>query len=376
MPIDRNVYFFGNSLVNYAQGGPLANVPAWMNQFAAADSNGFGAEGGYGFLRNFADRSEPLTDWGFAGVDSVINGASTRFAQADFDAIVITPANFIQDQAPWENYFDEARSPLEAAIETVGNMRAQQPDARLFVYEGWADMGPYAPNGAPTAPALAAYHRYNQGDYHAWYETLVDVTNAETGAEVALIPVASILSDLLEGPFLAQIPFDDLYVDSAPHGTETIYFLASMITYAAIYGELPPPDFMISRQVHPIVHNHFADISADISDALAEAGFETRIPQPGDDNGFVRFQNARVANTPEAADTGESITLSAQAQGEEFIFAKARTIDSDAAPAQDSFDLLPYEYHDGQEAPPTAPASQVPQADPLLMLQDAFDDLF
>lgn len=289
MPIDRNIYFFGNSLVNYAEGGSQTNVPLWMDRFAGADGNGLAVEGGYGFLRDFADAETPNTDWGFNGVENVLNDGRTDFAEGSFDAIVITPANFIQEAQPFENYFDEPRSPLEATIEIVTNMGAVQPGARLFVYEGWADMGPYSGDGNPSPPALAAYHDYNQGEYHAWYEALVDITNAETGAEVTLIPVASILSQILTESPLSEIPTEDLYVDSAPHGTETTYFLAAMITYGAIYGEMPPPDFFVPEVVNPLVGAYFVDVNEDIAAALNAAGIPVRIPAPGDDTGFEGF---------------------------------------------------------------------------------------
>ena len=68
MPVEINQYIYGNSLVNFAGGSEQSNVPYWMNQFAEAGGNTYAANGGYGFLRQFADREEPSNEWGFEGV--------------------------------------------------------------------------------------------------------------------------------------------------------------------------------------------------------------------------------------------------------------------------------------------------------------------
>ena len=68
MPSHVGLYIYGNSLVNFAEGGAETNVPVWMEEFAQADGNSLAVSGGYGFLRQFADRDTPGSEWSFAGV--------------------------------------------------------------------------------------------------------------------------------------------------------------------------------------------------------------------------------------------------------------------------------------------------------------------
>lgn len=77
-------------------GGSLTNVPHWMDQLAEWDGNTYAAGGGYGFLREFADREEPRNDWGFDGVDQVYDSNLVSFSDVSIDAVTITPGNFIR----------------------------------------------------------------------------------------------------------------------------------------------------------------------------------------------------------------------------------------------------------------------------------------
>ena len=135
-----------------------------------------------------------------------------------------TPGNFIQGLAPDEPYPGDTRSPLDASIDVVRETIADQPNAQFFVYEGWGDLGSLY--GFPvTDSQLQQFHEYNTGEYHDWYVDYTAGLNAAVPeAGVQLIPVASVMAELfLDGP-LQGLSLDDLYVDSAPHGTETVYF--------------------------------------------------------------------------------------------------------------------------------------------------------
>ncbi|WP_136441585.1 PA14 domain-containing protein [Pacificoceanicola onchidii] len=278
MPVSVSQYLFGNSLVNYAEGGDLTNVPHWMDLFADTAGHTYEVAGGYGFLREFADAVEPPSLWGFAGVDASIEEGES-FSSVELNSVLITPANFIQDNSPDTNYAFDTRSPLDAVIDTVQTALASQPGAQILIYEGWADMAPFDSSGSPDAAALAAYHDYNMGAYHDWYVTLVEQVNAALPeADVQLLPIASILSDLLTTT-LSDIPADELYVDDAPHGTETVYFLSAMITYQANYGEPAPLPASLPDEIHPSVFEHFDEINDVIEAGLAETG----VDQAGDE---------------------------------------------------------------------------------------------
>ncbi|WP_050530771.1 Ig-like domain-containing protein [Pseudaestuariivita atlantica] len=268
MPTSVSQYIFGNSLVNFAGGSGETNILVWLDQLAEEAGNTYAATGGYGFLRNFADRPEPLDSWGFPGVTDSWDGDTETFAQAGFNSVLITPANFIQYQGPDADYAFDTRSPLDAVNEIVADVRADYPSADVLIYEGWADMGPFAATVPPSANAEAAYYAYTSGDYHDWFVDLIDAANAANpDANLLLVPVAPVLADLFTGT-LADIPVDDLFVDNAPHGTETTYFLASLITYSAIYGEPAPDTFTVPANIHLLVASNYAALTTEIHAAV------------------------------------------------------------------------------------------------------------
>ncbi|WP_375267460.1 hypothetical protein [Planktotalea sp.] len=117
MPVEVNQFIYGNRLVNFAGGSAQSNVPYWMNQFSNAAGNAYAANGGYGFLRQFADREEPSNEWGFQGVwDTDI----AQFNEVSFDSVLLTPGNFIQGLAPDAVYPGDVRSPLDASFDVFG----------------------------------------------------------------------------------------------------------------------------------------------------------------------------------------------------------------------------------------------------------------
>ena len=70
-------------------------------------------------------------------------------------------------------------------------------------------------------------------------------------ADISLLPVGRVMARLLsEAPLLAIAP-DALFSDLSPHGTETIYLLAAMITYADLYGARPPSGLSLPDTINP-----------------------------------------------------------------------------------------------------------------------------
>ena len=78
-------YYYGNSLVNFAGGNAFSNVPYWMNQFITHASGEYAVNGGYGFLQQFADRTEPANEWGFSGTDGLWDTDVAEFDEVTFD---------------------------------------------------------------------------------------------------------------------------------------------------------------------------------------------------------------------------------------------------------------------------------------------------
>ncbi|MEC3860948.1 hypothetical protein VK792_06600 [Mesobacterium sp. TK19101] len=343
MPTEVSLYIYGNSLVNYAEGSDWTNVPVWLDMLAMSSGNDFAASGGYGFLRQFADRAEPGSEWGFNAVEAAWDADTESFSASSVDTVLITPNNFIQDVSPNTDYYGDTRSPVEATLDVVADTQAALPGARIFVYEGWADMAAFADTVPETNAALQAYHDYNTGAYHDWYvDYVAQINAADPDANVELIPVASVLSELLTTT-LSDIPPEELYVDSAPHGTETIYFLASLVTYTSIYGEAPPTDFDIPGLVHPSVAEHYAEVLRTIEDAVngdapdladdAPVIDDVEDPAPQDEELIVRedapppdpVTQPEPATDPEP-DPGPQPTVGALAQADSYQVGTGQTV--------------------------------------------------
>jgi hypothetical protein len=259
---DRKIYFFGNSLVHHQSSSDETAVPHWLNRIARAADNRLSVDGSWGFMRNFVNDLPPNPNWSFREVRSALNGRS--FGSAQLDAVVITPANFVQYQSPDRPYDGEnpdGASPLDLAGRLIEWVAGQSPGSQILIYEGWADMGSQVRNFPPNARGLRSYHEANLGDYHDWFVSYVGRLQARfPGRDIAMIPVSSVLSRLYIETDLAPLEALDLYEDDAPHGTATKYFLAALVAYSVIYSEAPPAAMDLPDSIHPKVRANYAQI--------------------------------------------------------------------------------------------------------------------
>ncbi len=261
---DVRSYFFGNSLVNHQSDTPQTSVLYWLTELTNASKHTFAASGQYGFLRNFAEDLPPLASWGLGQTMPAWEPERGSFSDSDIQAVVLTPANFIQYQSanrPYDGDNPTNTSPLQASLTNIDWVAAQLSGETFYIYEGWADMSSYARSQLPKPRQLARYHVFNQGAYHKWYtDYLSALKSARPDLDIRLIPVAKELSELFTKTPLKDIPVEALYVDNAPHGTATLYFLASLVVYQNLYGEKPPLDFVVPETVHPLVQANYPQI--------------------------------------------------------------------------------------------------------------------
>ena len=257
---DVSAYFFGNSLVEHPSDTHETSAVYWLNYIARGAGKGLRADGTWVFLQDIKGKLPPQPEWRVPGVTSGWGGGVDGY-----DAVVLTPTNFIQYLRPDEVFNDDGLTALGAAglaFDTAG------PQARLFIYEGWADMGVVIGNYPPSARQLRRYHRENRGSYHEWYVALTQgVKAAYPQHQVQLIPVASTMAQVYELPGLKELTGTDLYLDDAPHGTPTTYFLAALVTYAMLYEEAPPAALVLPSSIHPLVRANYGEIAALVAQA-------------------------------------------------------------------------------------------------------------
>jgi len=258
------VYFFGNSLIHHLTDSDATTVPYWLAAFARQDGTDFRADGRWGFPRNFAAELPPKAEWSIHLLRRV-TALGRPINAASYDSVVLVPENFVQDRPADRNYAGdnpERQSPLTATLAVLDWVRQSNPDARFLIYEGWADMHPFSRSFPPGAVALREYAEYAREPYHDWFlDFTAMLQEARPDQAIGLIPVGRVLADLLAEPELAGLPATALYSDLSPHGTATIYLLAAMITYAALFDRPPPAGFAPGDGVAPEVVQHWARIA-------------------------------------------------------------------------------------------------------------------
>ena len=122
----------------------------------------------------------------------------------------------------------------------------------------------------PSPEELAAYHAYTQGEFHQWWLDYHDAVMAQRPElSVRMVPVGPVLATLLTTT-LAELPPEAAYEDNAPHGQPTLYFLAGIVTYMAIYAEPPPDAYEPPGDLHPLVLEHYDEIVDVAWDALLD----------------------------------------------------------------------------------------------------------
>jgi hypothetical protein len=268
------LYIFGNSLIHHLTPSDETTVPHWLHLLAEVDGRQFAVDGQWGFLRDFAKNLPPTDQWSFKQAKSAWNRDTMPFAKAGFNTIMVNPANFIQYQAadrPDDGDNPEKQSPLGATLTLFDWLGGQQKGQTYYIYEGWADMEKFSRSFPPNEKTMKAYHAYNMGAYHEWYVDYRNrVSKERPQLDVRLVPVASTLSRLFTETPLRDLKPADLYSDNAPHGTANTYFLAAVITYSALYGEKAPKNFVPPDSLHPLIKQHYSEISDLACQAVAQ----------------------------------------------------------------------------------------------------------
>ena len=299
-------FILGNSLINHTP--PLVPVPSnetsvphWMYLLAEQAELDFKADGQFGFLPQLA-QLPPIPQWGFDLPINTWNGDTQTFAEADFNTILITPANFIQYQAPTEPYFgmEPDETPVQFTLDIIDWSRQQEAGMEIFIYENWPDMAGFMNNDGlgnsdfpPSASEFADYNDYVLGDYHDWWvDYLAALRSARPDVPIHVVPVGPIIAELLTSTPLNTVAIPELYEDDAPHGRATVYFLAGLITYMTMYGTPAPTDFVVPNTVNDTVRNNYPAIVNRIWAELLERGVVSDDEPDRDNDGVPDDEDA------------------------------------------------------------------------------------
>ncbi|MEP2530302.1 calcium-binding protein [Shimia sp.] len=265
------VYVFGNSLIHHLTDSDETTAPHWIAYLARTAGNEFELDGQWGFMRDFAKPGRPQANWRFRDVARGWTRQFRSFGDVGWNAVMFNPANFIQYQPadkPYDGVNDDGSSPLSATLTVLDRMQSEAAISRFVLYEGWADMAGFG--FPPNDQKMQEYQRYNAGKYHDWYVDFLGQLQAERpDLQIELIPVASVLAELLDGGILFDLGPEDLYSDDAPHGTATLYFLAGAITYVGLYDAPLPETVDLPDSIHEDVRLYYDAVRDEIHRMMA-----------------------------------------------------------------------------------------------------------
>lgn len=256
-------HMMGHSLMDHSSSTQQTKIAYWIHQFATEAGNPYESTGQFGSIWDFAEFN-PTSQWGTPGIPSSWDADFETYAAADLNNFIFTIFNYVQDLPPDVDYYT-ASSVLLASERLVDSVNLYQPSNDIFIYENWPDMGAFTEDPFdPSEMEFAAYNAYTLGDFHDWWIDLHDLILASKPTyNIRMIPVGPVISELLLTAPYDGISPTDLFEDNAPHGRETIYFLAGLATYIAIYGEKAPASYMPPATVLPVIASNYTTIVDD-----------------------------------------------------------------------------------------------------------------
>lgn len=261
------VYAFAHSLIDHAT--PITPTPSnettvfhWMNDIRVEAEKEFSAGGQFGFLTNHVNLP-PAPRLFYEHVTPVWEEDVETFSESKINTILLTAGNFIQYVPANGPYpLDESTTVIDLT-ETIFDWVDNEIDAKYYIYLNWPEMdlqSAYPPT-VPMQSEIDAYHNRTINGFTDWWVEYQDLMLASRPEyNTRLIPVGTIMSKLMKEVIPNEVPFEDYYDDSDPHGKPTLYFLAGAITYMAMYEEKMPSTYYPSDQVHDGVRNNLATI--------------------------------------------------------------------------------------------------------------------
>ncbi len=257
-------YMFGHSLMdhtNLSNPSDQTKIAFWINEFSDEAGHTYEMGGMFGSIFTFANYNV-VSQWGVAGVPVTWDDANGPFSQASVTNSVFTARNYIQDLGPDEVYWGETMSAITASKRLVDSLYDDHNPIDLYLYENWPDMAPYLSGGFPPTPSeFTNYKNGCLGVWHDWWTEFHDsLLMDRPNLNVRMIPVGPAIADLLNTAPYNTLTASDLYEDDAPHGLETIFFLAGLTTYMAMYQEKALASYTIPNTIHSTISSNFSSV--------------------------------------------------------------------------------------------------------------------
>ena len=261
-------HMMGHSLMDHASSTQQTKIAYWIHQLAVEAGHVYESTGQFGSVWDFAS-FDPQSNWGGPGITGSWDADVETYQEADLNNFMFTAFNYVQDLPPDEVYYTIGSSVLSASERLVDSVKLYQPTNNIFIYENWPDMAAFTSESPfnPSAAEYANYNAYTTGDFHDWWVDLHDLMmTSDPSYNIRMIPVGPVIAELMSTAPYNAIAVNQLYEDNAPHGRETIYFLAGLATYMAIYGEKAPASYSIPNTILSTVANNYTTIIDDFWD--------------------------------------------------------------------------------------------------------------
>jgi predicted RecA/RadA family phage recombinase len=242
----------------------------WIGEFASASQTSYAWNGQFGQLdyHGIGDGENlavgPAPQLGSTNSDDVFLSENMHFRDITIDNVIIMPSNFDQGTAPLVN--SELISAAQRVVDYVvdeGTYGGQHSEAMVYIYEHWQEAQASFPL---TESEWAEYHATTTQSYHQWFlHYQYQLITSRPDIDFRMIPVGPIIADILQNSSLqaSGFTFSELYDDGAPHGKPEIYFLAGLITYQAMYGQMASNSYVPPvSNISPLMASEFSALNA------------------------------------------------------------------------------------------------------------------
>ncbi|QTD49094.1 cadherin-like domain-containing protein [Sulfidibacter corallicola] len=267
-PLDEvRFYNFGHSLFNHGE----QNTGYWLGALAAGSGTISAGNGQFGQLSYHGIPPTPQLGYATNAYEPWPEYPPVDFASRDYTHTLFMPSNFEQEVLTPEDY-------LTDTFRVLDYVEAQEPETEIILYMHWPEpsmigLGVLNGNELGRADWTTLNNYTRSGNYYDWHRDYQNLLQAARPAyRLRTIPVGPIIADIIETqPFMQDVSFADLYVDEAPHGSPTVYFLAGMICYRALFLQNPSLDYQPPRpDIIPAVADHYTELVLYIERRLDE----------------------------------------------------------------------------------------------------------